>query len=103
MIVGEKTFTVDLLVLMSAFRIEQGHKAPALKLRWPLHSQELQYGGGNIEQAGRLVDSGGAGTRAKRPVQDQRDSECALINKITMGALTMVTQSFAMVRGKDDK
>ena len=56
-----------------------------------------------IEQAGRRVDSLRHRSRTRRPVNDQRHMQRALIDEKTVRGLAVVSQSLSVVRGKDDQ
>src|ERR1700728_3313215 len=56
-----------------------------------------------IQQASRRVDSLRQPSSARRPVNDQRHPQRALIDEKTMRRLTVVSQSLAVIGGKDDE
>ena len=75
-------------------RIEQ---CGSFERRWRGDVQEIEDGGGDIDEATGLLNGGWPRGGWRGPMDDQRDVQRALIDKVPVGCFAVIAEAFAMV------
>ena len=84
-------------------RPKQPEQAVSLELRWRGNPKPLQQRGSYIQQADSGLDARRRQPAACRTTENQGHSQGALINKVAVSLLPVLSQAFAMIGREDDK